>query len=47
MQCMGGSMQGRLYPRNEAERAAALAAGYDLDKVRGLLCSQEQVFANR
>jgi fructose-1,6-bisphosphatase II len=31
--CMGGEMQGRLWPRDDAERAAALEAGYDLDRV--------------
>jgi fructose-1,6-bisphosphatase II len=31
--CMGGEIQGRLWPRNEQERQSALAAGYDLDKV--------------
>jgi fructose-1,6-bisphosphatase II len=33
LKCLGGSIQGRLYPRNDEERAAALAAGYDLDQV--------------
>jgi len=33
LKCMGGEIQGRLYPRDEAERAAAVAAGYDLDRV--------------
>jgi fructose-1,6-bisphosphatase II len=33
MKCMGGEIQGRLWPRNEDERAAAIAAGYDLDRV--------------
>ena len=33
MKCMGGEIQGRLWPRNDDERAAALAAGYDLDRV--------------
>src|SRR5205823_14413810 len=31
MKCMGGEIQGRLWPRNDGERDAALAAGYDLD----------------
>jgi fructose-1,6-bisphosphatase II len=30
---MGGEQQGRLWPRDEDERAAAVAAGYDLDRV--------------
>jgi fructose-1,6-bisphosphatase II len=31
--CMGGTIQGRLWPRNDEERTAALDAGYDLDRV--------------
>ena len=33
LKCMGGEIQGRLWPRNDDERSAALAAGYDLDAV--------------
>jgi len=33
LKSMGGEMQGRLWPRDESERTAALAAGYDLDAV--------------
>jgi fructose-1,6-bisphosphatase II len=33
LKCMGGELQGRLWPRNDEERSAALAAGYDLDRV--------------
>ena len=33
MKCMGGEIQGRLWPRNDEERKAALDAGYDLDRV--------------
>src|SRR5690349_748415 len=33
MKCMGGEIQGRLWPRNETERQAALDAGYDLERV--------------
>jgi fructose-1,6-bisphosphatase II len=33
LKCMGGEQQGRLWPRNDDERQAALDAGYDLDKV--------------
>ena len=29
LKCMGGEIQGRLYPRNEEERTAAIEAGYD------------------
>ncbi len=31
--CMGGDQQGMLFPRDEAERSAAVAGGYDLEKV--------------
>jgi fructose-1,6-bisphosphatase, class II len=31
--CMGGVMQARLWPRDEAERRRALDAGHDLDRV--------------
>jgi fructose-1,6-bisphosphatase II len=33
LKCMGGEIQGRLWPRNDDERRAAVAAGYDLDAV--------------
>jgi fructose-1,6-bisphosphatase II len=33
LKCMGAEIQGRLYPRNEQERAAAAEAGYALDAV--------------
>lgn len=33
LKCMGGAIQGRLWPRNEAERNAATEAGYDLNRV--------------
>jgi fructose-1,6-bisphosphatase II len=33
LKCMGGELQGRLWPRNDEERAAAIEAGYDLDRV--------------
>ncbi|MFV2039899.1 MAG: class II fructose-bisphosphatase [Acidimicrobiales bacterium] len=33
LKAMGGEMQGKLWPRNEAERAASLELGYDLDQV--------------
>ncbi|MDY7100517.1 MAG: class II fructose-bisphosphatase [Actinomycetota bacterium] len=33
LKCMGGEMQGRLWPRNDEERTAALDAGYDLEQV--------------
>ena len=33
LKCLGGEMQGKLWPRNASERQAALDAGYDLDRV--------------
>ncbi len=33
--CMGGELIGRLWPRDDTERAAAVAGGYDLDRVLG------------
>lgn len=33
LKCMGGQLQGRLWPRNEDERKAAVDAGYDLSRV--------------
>jgi fructose-1,6-bisphosphatase II len=33
LKSMGGEILGRLWPRNEEERAAAIAEGYDLDRV--------------
>jgi fructose-1,6-bisphosphatase II len=33
IKCIGGQLLGRLWPRSDEERAAAVQAGYDLDKV--------------
>jgi fructose-1,6-bisphosphatase II len=33
IKCMGGTLIGRLWPRNDDERRAALEQGYDLDEV--------------
>jgi fructose-1,6-bisphosphatase II len=33
LKCMGGELQGRLWPRHEEERRAAVEAGYDLSVV--------------
>jgi fructose-1,6-bisphosphatase II len=33
LKCMGGEIQGRLWPQGDDERDAAIAAGYDLDRV--------------
>jgi fructose-1,6-bisphosphatase II len=46
LKCLGGSIQGRLWPRNDDERTAALDAGYDLDRVLTLddLVAGDDVF---
>ncbi len=46
LKCMGGQLLGRLWPRNDEERQAALDGGYDLDQVLTCddLCSGEDVF---
>jgi fructose-1,6-bisphosphatase II len=46
LKSMGGQLLGRLWPRDEGERQAALDAGYDLDRVLTAddLCSGEDVF---
>jgi fructose-1,6-bisphosphatase II len=33
LKCMGGEIQGRLWPRNEDERKQAIDAGYNLDRI--------------
>ncbi|HWS44555.1 MAG TPA: class II fructose-bisphosphatase [Acidimicrobiia bacterium] len=33
LKCLGGTIQGRLWPRTEIERRAALDAGYDVDSL--------------
>jgi fructose-1,6-bisphosphatase II len=33
IKCIGGQLLGRLWPRNDEERSAAVQAGYNLDKV--------------
>src|SRR5437899_520591 len=33
VKCLGGQLLGRLWPRDDAEREAAVTAGYDLDRV--------------
>jgi fructose-1,6-bisphosphatase II len=35
LRCMGGIMQARLWPRDDAERQKAIDAGHDLDRVLG------------
>ena len=46
LKCLDGAMYGRLWPRNDTERRAALDAGYDLDQVLTAndLCSGDDVF---
>jgi fructose-1,6-bisphosphatase II len=36
LKCMGGELQGRLWPRDDAERATAVKLGYDVERVLGL-----------
>ena len=33
LKCVGGTLQGKLWPRNDEERRALVDAGYDLDRV--------------
>ena len=46
LKSMGGQLLGRLWPRNDEERSAALDAGYDLDRILTAddLCGGEDVF---
>jgi fructose-1,6-bisphosphatase II len=46
LKSMGGQLLGRLWPRDDGERQAAIDAGYDLDRVLTAddLCSGEDVF---
>ncbi len=46
VKCLGGQLLGRLWPRDDEERQAALSAGYDLDRVlnRDDLVAGEDVF---
>jgi fructose-1,6-bisphosphatase II len=46
LKCLGGAIYGRLWPRNDDERTAALDAGYDLDRVldTDVLVSGDDVF---
>jgi fructose-1,6-bisphosphatase II len=48
LKCLGGAMQGRLYPRNDEERASLLADGFDLDRVlmtEDLVAGEDVFFA--
>jgi fructose-1,6-bisphosphatase II len=44
--CVGGAIQGKLYPRDDGERQALLDAGYDLEKTltTSELVSGKEVF---
>jgi fructose-1,6-bisphosphatase II len=46
MKCMGGEIQGKLYPRDERERKTAVDQGYDLEKILMIddLVSGEDIF---
>jgi fructose-1,6-bisphosphatase II len=46
LKCLGGAMQGKLYPRNEDETRQLNEAGYDIDRVltTDALCGGEEVF---
>ena len=46
LKCLDGALFGRLYPRDETERAAALELGYELDRVLTIddLVSGEDIF---
>lgn len=46
MKCMGGEIQGKLWPRDDAERQKAIDAGHDLDRVltNDILVSGENSF---
>jgi len=46
LKCLGGAIQGRLVPRDDAERATLVAEGYDLDRVLGIddLVAGDDVF---
>jgi len=48
LKCLGGAMQGRLYPRNDDERRQLLDAGYDIERVLltdDLVSGQDVFFA--
>ncbi len=48
LKCVGGSIQGKLWPRNDEERQTLIDAGYDLDRVLttdDLVGSQNVFFA--
>jgi fructose-1,6-bisphosphatase II len=46
LKCLGGEIEGKMWPRNEAERQAAIDEGIDLERVYGIedLCTGNNVF---
>ena len=46
LKCIGGELQGKLWPRDDKERNAAIELGYDLDRVLGTddLCAGDNCF---
>jgi fructose-1,6-bisphosphatase II len=46
VKCLGGVVQGRLWPRDDGERQKLVDAGYDVDRVLSLddLCAGDNVF---
>ena len=46
LKCLGGAIQGRLYPRDDDERATLVEEGYDLDRILGIddLVAGDDVF---
>jgi fructose-1,6-bisphosphatase II len=46
LKCLGGAIQGRLWPRSEEERATLVGQGFDLERVLGTddLVSGDEVF---
>ncbi|HEX9016675.1 MAG TPA: class II fructose-bisphosphatase [Chloroflexota bacterium] len=46
LKCLGGEIQCRMYPRNDAERQTAVAAGFDVDKILTIddLVNDDDVF---
>ena len=47
LKCMGGNLQGRLWPRNTEEKEKAINKGYDLQRVcaaTGLIGSHSELF---
>ena len=46
LKCLGGAMQGKLYPRNDEETRQLVDAGYDIDRLLTTddLCGGEEVF---